>query len=72
MFSSDDIMKKISELPPELQQEVADIVDYLTSKSKHERGRKLKLDWAGGLKDFRDQFTSMELQKKGLEWWEKD
>jgi len=29
----------------------------------------LKLDWAGGLKEYKDKYTSLELQKKILEWW---
>jgi hypothetical protein len=27
------------------------------------------MDWAGGLREYRDQFTSLQLQKKALEWW---
>jgi len=30
---------------------------------------RLKLDWAGGLREYRDKYTSLELQKKALEWW---
>ena len=30
--------------------------------------KKPKLDWSGGLKELRDQYTSVELQKKALEW----
>lgn len=32
--------------------------------------KKLRMDWAGGLREFRDKYTSLELQKKALEWWE--
>ena len=31
--------------------------------------KKLRLDWAGGLSEFCDQYSSLELQKKSLEWW---
>jgi hypothetical protein len=31
--------------------------------------KKLRLDWAEGLSEFCDQYTSLELQKKSLEWW---
>jgi len=27
------------------------------------------MNWAGGLSEFRDKFTSLELQKKSLERW---
>jgi hypothetical protein len=30
--------------------------------------RKLKQNWAGGLSDYREQYTSLEFQKKALEW----
>ncbi len=30
--------------------------------------KKPKFSWVGGLKELRDQYTSVELQKKALEW----
>ena len=27
------------------------------------------MNWAGGLKEYKDKFTSVELQKKSLNWW---
>jgi len=60
--------KIIKELPPELRQEVADFAHFLW-QTKINRGGKLSLSWAGGLKEFRHQYTSLELQKKALEWW---
>ena len=30
--------------------------------------KKPKFDWIGGLEDLRNQYTSVELQKKALEW----
>jgi hypothetical protein len=30
--------------------------------------RKLKQNWAGGLSDYSSQYTSLDLQKKALEW----
>ena len=32
------------------------------------RKKKPKLDWIDGLKEYRDQYTALELQKKALEW----
>jgi DNA-directed RNA polymerase specialized sigma24 family protein len=37
-------------------------------RSSSKSTRKLKQSWAGGLSDFREQYTSLELQKKALEW----
>ncbi len=65
MRSIEEIIK---ELPPELQKEVEDFVKSLLEKRLSKKGKKLRQDWAGALKEFRNQFTSLELQKKALEW----
>ena len=61
------IEEKIRELPPDLHKEVEDYVDYLLHRAKKKTGKKLKLDWAGSLKEYRDAYTSVELQHKILE-----
>ncbi len=58
----------IKELPPDLKDEVRDFVQFLVEKRTKKHGRKLRQDWAGGLKDYRNQYTSLELQKKSLDW----
>ena len=62
------IEEMVKELPPELQQEVEDFVQFLIERQARRAGRKLRQDWAGALRDYRDQYTSLELQKKALEW----
>lgn len=58
----------IEQLPPDLQQEVKDFVEFLLQKrGRKPRGRP-KFDWAGALKDLRDRYTSVELQHKIVEW----
>jgi mRNA-degrading endonuclease RelE of RelBE toxin-antitoxin system len=64
----EDIGKIVKQLPPELQKEVEDFVNFLKEKKAHQRGKKLRQDWAGALRDYRDKYTSLELQKKALEW----
>jgi hypothetical protein len=68
-----ETMKKIDELieqlSPELQEEVFDFAQFLLKTKAQPKQKKLRMSWAGGLKEFRDEFTSMELQKKSLEWW---
>jgi len=66
------IEEKIKELPPELQQEVEDFVEFLIEKRARKPARKLRQDWAGALRDYRDQFTSLEFQKKAFEWFGKE
>ncbi len=59
----------IEQLPPELQDEVFDFAQFLLKEKVHSKQTKLRMSWAGGLIEFREKFTSMELQKKALEWW---
>ncbi|MCL6642855.1 MAG: DUF2281 domain-containing protein [Candidatus Bipolaricaulota bacterium] len=65
------LTEKIHELPPEFQREVEDFVDFLLERkvSPSKSQRKLRLSWAGALREFRDRFTALELQQKALEWW---
>lgn len=58
----------IRELPPELRGEVEEFVLFLLEKRRQRAQRKLRQDWAGALRDYRDQYTSLELQAKALEW----
>ena len=58
----------VKELPPQIQDEVRDFVESLLAKRHRAPGRRLRQDWAGALRDYRDQYTSLELQKKALEW----
>lgn len=60
--------ERIKESPADLQQEVADSVDFLLEKRARKRGRTPRQDWAGALSDYRDQHISLELQKKAMEW----
>jgi hypothetical protein len=63
MRKIDELMEK---LPPELQDEVYDFAQFLLERKIQPKQKRLRMDWAG---EFRDKFTSLELQKKALEWW---
>lgn len=63
-----EIEEMVKELPPELQQEVLDFVQFLLEKRGRKTGRTLRQDWAGALRNYRDQYSSLELQKKAIEW----
>ncbi|MGQ9631840.1 MAG: DUF2281 domain-containing protein [bacterium] len=58
----------VKELPPELQEEVRDFAEFLLEKRRKKRRGKPRFDWAGALKELRDQYTSVELQHKISEW----
>jgi hypothetical protein len=36
----------------------------------HKKRTHLKLDWAGALREYKDKYTSLNLQKKVSEWWD--
>ncbi len=65
MKSIDERMKN---LPPELQREVEDFVEFLVERRSKKGGSKPTFTWAGALKDLRDQYTSVQLQHKISEW----
>ena len=62
------IIEKLKQLPPECHKEVIHFIDSLLIKNVSKRKKKPKLDWIGGLEEYRDQYTALELQKKTLEW----
>jgi len=64
-----DVEEVIRKLPPDLQQEVLDFAEFITQRRQDRKQKKLRMSWAGGLREFRDNFTSLDLQKKALEWW---
>ena len=68
MTTQEAIQDLIKALPPELQREVEDFIRFLLEKRVKKHGRRLRQDWAGALRDYRDQYTSLELQRKALEW----
>jgi hypothetical protein len=62
------LQERIEELPPELQREVEDFVEFLHERSstKH-RGRPM-FEWAGAMADLKDRYTSVELQHEIAAW----
>ena len=60
--------KMIKELPEEHQQEVIDFIEFLLARGPQTQRGKLRQDWAGALEAYREQYTSLELQRKALEW----
>ncbi len=58
----------VRDLPFSVEQEVRDFVEFLLAKHEREPGKKLRQDWAGTLSDYRQDYTSVELQEKSLDW----
>ncbi|MCX7855994.1 MAG: DUF2281 domain-containing protein [Anaerolineae bacterium] len=57
----------IEALPPELQLEVQEFVRSLARRTPRP-ARRLRQDWAGALREYRDRYTALELQQKATEW----
>jgi hypothetical protein len=66
MRAINTLESKINKLSPALVNELDHYLDYLLNKKVVKKQRKLKQDWAGGLKDVK--MSALELQKKALEW----
>jgi hypothetical protein len=64
------LIERIKKMPPERRREIEDFVMFLAYRdaSAPRRCRRLRQNWAGGLREFRDRFTSAELQKATLGW----
>ncbi len=60
--------KKLRQLPQDLQGEVEDFIDFLLKKRSAKKKKRPQLKWIGGLKEYRDQYTSLELQKMASQW----
>lgn len=58
----------VKELPPDSQAEVRDFVEFLLAKRKQKSAGTLRQNWAGALGDYNQEYTSIELQKKALDW----
>ena len=62
------LAESINSLPTDLQEKVYAYIEKL-KKNRKKKKRKLSMKWAGGLREYKDKFTSVELQKKSLDWW---
>lgn len=58
----DTIADMVKELPPELQEEVKEFVQFLLKKRRRRSRGAPSFSWAGALKDMRGQYTSVQLQ----------
>lgn len=62
-------IQEIETMPTEVQREVLDFALFLMSKKLPERkSQMVKQGWAGALREFKDQYTSLILQKQSQEW----
>jgi hypothetical protein len=58
----------VRELPVDIQIEVRDFAEFLLAKRQVKVSKPLRQNWAGALQKYQERYTSLELQKKALEW----
>lgn len=61
----EELLKK---MPATAQAEVINFAEFLSRKRQPKATRKLRQNWAGALSEYRDQYTSVELQKRALDF----
>jgi hypothetical protein len=62
------LQELVQELPPDMRAEVRDFIEFLLAKRGRRPRETLRQDWAGALRDYRQQYTSLELQRQSLSW----
>lgn len=67
MTKSKELKEKIDHLSPGELHDLDVFINQLVRRGSGKR-KTLSQRWAGELKEFRGEFTSVELQKKSLEW----
>jgi hypothetical protein len=67
-----DFLNTVEELPVSARKELFDYAEFLRNKfSKKKKSKSFKLDWAGDLKEFNSEFSSVDLQHEILNLWTK-
>jgi len=64
----DNLEELLGKLPEDIRGEVRDFVEFLIAKKRSGDGHKLGQNWAGALREYRDKYTALELQKKAIDW----
>ncbi len=57
-----------AQLDPQNLQELRDFAEFLVVRRNARGSKPVGQSWAGALSHLKDQYTSLELQKKALEW----
>ncbi len=61
------LQELLRRLPPELQTEVRDFVEFLLERKSTRQYHPMNFQWEGALKDLRGQYTSVQLQHQVAE-----
>ncbi len=58
----------VKELPPDIMTEVRDFIEFLLHKREQKTGKTLRQDWAGAIREYREKYTSVDLQHEATNW----
>ena len=66
------IVRHIREIPDEFTYDLLNFIEELRHRTcireKRNKNKRFSFDWEGGLSELTDQYTSVELQHKAIEW----
>lgn len=62
------LKEKLEALPEPLQREVEDFIDSLVLKRGAAKPAGFGFNWSGGLRELKEETTSVALQHKASEW----
>ncbi len=63
------VERKLNALPDDLKREVLDFIEFLMTKRRYEKSTSpFNFNWEGGLSGIKDEFSSVDLQHKSMEW----
>ena len=51
-----------------MRSEVREFIEFLLAKRRQRKNNTLEQDWAGALRDHRQRYTSLDLQRESLHW----
>lgn len=58
----------VVQLPRELHRDAQNYIEFLLEKHRKRTKRRPRFEWAGALRDWRDRYTSVELQHEIADW----
>ena len=64
----DTLKEMVEQLPPDLQEEARNFLEFLLQRYKNRPQGKPRFDWSGTLRELSGQYTSVQLQHKIGEW----
>ncbi|MBN1246050.1 MAG: DUF2281 domain-containing protein [Anaerolineae bacterium] len=60
----------VQESQPGERDKVREFVEFLLARRERSGEKKLTQSWAGALRDYRNKYTSLELERLALDWRE--